>query len=104
MPFIARNFAPWGGGPTPIVIGSGEATPGTPSLFSYRTQDDAATVDTSGYFNAMAAVLRPGDLIYRVTVNATGVVQTAGWHVVMTNAAGVVNVSDTTALTVTNTD
>lgn len=104
MPFIARNFAPYGGNATPIVPGSGEATPGTPQMFGYRTQDAATDVDTSGYFNAMANVLRPGDLIYRVTINATGVVQTAGFHTVMTNASGVVNVSDTLALTVTNTD
>jgi hypothetical protein len=45
-----------------------------------------------------------GDLIYRVTTSS-GSVSTAGWHVVMTNtSAGVVNVSDTTALTVTNSD
>lgn len=104
MPFIARNLAPLGGNATPIVIGSGENTPGTPQVWAYRTQDLPADVDTSGYFNAMANVLRPGDLIYRVTINASGVVQTAGLHVVMTNAAGVVNVSDTLALTVTNTD
>lgn len=105
MPFIARNLAPLGGNVTPIVLGSGEGVPGTPQIWTYRTADAAATVDTSGYFNAMASVLRPGDLIYRLTIDASGVVQTAGFHVVMTvTAAGVVNVSDTLALTVTNTD
>lgn len=75
-----------------------------PQLWTYVTTDAAATVDTSGYFNAVASLLKVGDVILRVTTSA-GAVSTAGWHVVMTiSAAGVVDVSDTTALTVTNTD
>lgn len=103
MPFVRRNFGPIGGQST---RGSGpETSPGTPQFWSYRTQDATADVDTSGYFNEVAALLEVGDVIYRVSVNASGVVQTAGQHVVMTKtAAGVVNVADTTALTVTNTD
>jgi hypothetical protein len=43
-------------------------------------------------------------LIWRVTTSA-GSVSTAGWHVVMSvSAAGVVDTSDATAATVTNTD
>jgi hypothetical protein len=73
-------------------------------MWSYTTDEAAADVDTSGYFNSVASLLRVGDLIYRVTLSS-GSVSTAGWHVVMSiSAAGVVNVSDTTALTVTNTD
>ena len=54
---------------------------------SYRTDDAAAAVDTSGYFNEVRTLLEVGDMIYRVTVNASGVVQTAGWHTVMTKTA-----------------
>ena len=95
MPFIMANLQPIGG---QSRVGS------APQIWSYRTQDLTADVDTSGYFNAVQRLLFPGDVILRVTVNAGGVVQNAGWHVVMTSAAGVVNVSDTAALTVTNTD
>lgn len=103
MAFILENFAP-AAAHTRRGTG-GEAVPGAPGIHAYRTQDAAATVDTSGYFNPVAELLQVGDLVYRVTVNSAGVVQTAGWHVVMTkSAAGVVDVSDTTALTVTNTD
>lgn len=75
-----------------------------PQMWTYTTTDSAATVDTSGYFNSVASILRVGDIIMRVTTSS-GAVSTAGMHVVMTiSAAGVVDVADTTALTVTNTD
>ncbi|MEY4338106.1 MAG: hypothetical protein RL680_1001 [Actinomycetota bacterium] len=74
-----------------------------PALWTYTTTDAAATVDTSGYFNSAASLFNIGDIIFRVTTSS-GSVSTAGIHVVMTNASGVVNVSDVTALTVTNTD
>ena len=95
MPFTIASLQPIGG----------QSRIGTaPQMWSYKTQDTATDVDTSGYFNAVQRLLTPGDVILRVTVNATNVVQNAGWHVVMTSTAGIVNVSDTTALTVTNTD
>ena len=72
-------------------------------MWSYVTEDTPATVDTSGYFNAASSLLRPGDVILRVTA-AAGAPSTAVFHLVLTNAAGVVDVSDTTALTVTDTD
>lgn len=103
MPFIRRNFAPIGGQST---RGSGpEANPGAPQRWSFRTQDAHAAVDTSGYFNEVAALLEVGDIIDVVVVNASGVVQTYGPHIVMTkSAAGVVDVSNVTVGVVTNTD
>jgi hypothetical protein len=94
MPFVADNFQP---------IGGQSKAGNAPQLWSYTTTDATTVVDDSGYFNAVAGILKVGDLIYRVTTS-TGSVSTAGWHVVLTiSAAGVVDVSDTTALTVTNT-
>ena len=94
MPFVADNFQP---------IGGQSKAGNAPQLWSYTTPDATTVVDDSGYFNAVAGILRVGDLIYRVTTSS-GSVSTAGWHVVLTiSAAGVVDVSDTTALTVTNT-
>lgn len=94
MAFSSTNFQPLGG-----QAKAGNA----PQMWSYTTEDAAATVDTSGYFNAVASIVKVGDVILRVTTSS-GSVSTAGWHVVMTNTGTVVNVSDTTALTVTNTD
>lgn len=85
-------------------IGGQSKAGAAPQMWSYTTTDAAGTVDTSGYFNAVASLLRVGDLIWRVTTSGSSV-STAGWHVVMSiSAAGVVDTSDTTAATVTNTD
>jgi hypothetical protein len=105
MPFIRRNLSPIGGQATPIVNGSAETVPGCPQVWSYRTADAAAVVDTSGYFNEVAGSLRVGDWILRTTINASGVPQTNGIHIVQSiSAAGVVDVTDALALTATNTD
>jgi len=93
MPFTINSFRP-------RVSTTGTA----PRIHTYRTQDPHTDVDTSGYFNEVRSVLEVGDLIYVLVVNAAGVVQTAGWHVVMTKTANAVDVSNVTALTVTNTD
>lgn len=86
-----------------VPIGGQSKAGNAPQVWAYTTEDAAATVDTSGYFNGAASLMKVGDLIYRVTTSS-GSVSTAGWHVVISNTGSVVNVSDTTALTVTNTD
>ena len=102
MPFIRRNFGCIGGQST---RGSGpETSPGAPQRFSYRTQDAHATIDTAGYFNEVRQLLEVGDIIDAVVVNASGVVQTFGQHIVMTRTATSVDVANVTAGTVTNTD
>lgn len=93
MPFQMIGFRP-------AAANTGTA----PRIHTYRTQDAHATVDTAGYFNDVRTVLEVGDLIYVLVVDASGVVQTAGWHVVMTKTASAVDVSNVTALTVTNSD
>lgn len=94
MAFNRTNFAPIGGQST-----RGKA----PQLFSYTTEDAAAAVDTSGYFNDVSGMLEVGDMIHRVTTSS-GTPSAAGIHVVMSNASGVVDVSDATAIAVTDTD
>ena len=95
MAFAIANFNPIGGQSKAVAA---------PQMWSYTTTDTAATIDTSGYFNAVASLVKVGDLIYRVTTSGSSV-STAGLHVVMSiSAAGVVDVADTTAMTVTNTD
>ncbi|TWW10160.1 hypothetical protein E3A20_07620 [Planctomyces bekefii] len=95
MAFSSTGFQP---------IGGQSKAGNAPQVWSYTTTDAAATVDTSGYFNSVASLVKVGDIIWRVTTSS-GAVSTAGQHVVMTvSAAGVVDTYATTALTVTNTD
>lgn len=107
MPFFLRNLQPIGGNSARVAAGQPEnsAGGGTFMLWAYRTQDAPAVVDTAGYFNEARSLLRAGDVILRVSVNATGVPQTVGFHIVNdVPATGNVDVADTLAITATDTD
>jgi len=79
-------------------IGSGTGT--APSIWSYSSADAIATVNTAAYFNNASKELGIRDIIL-VTDTAT---PTAHWCIVLTNAAGVVDVSDGTVIAETDTD
>jgi hypothetical protein len=72
------------------------------TLWHYKTSDTAATTDTTGYFNEAAGMLRVGDFIF-ANVGVGGTPQ-HGLFVVLSNAAGVVDVGDMTAFGGTDTD
>ena len=73
-----------------------------PGIYAYKTTDSIATVNTEGYFNDLASVLEVGDLIYCVTSTGSTAVATLAY--VLSNASGVVDVSDGTTLANTDTD
>jgi|TARA_R110000822_G_C15136794_1_gene475745 glyceraldehyde-3-phosphate dehydrogenase/erythrose-4-phosphate dehydrogenase len=73
-----------------------------PSIYAYKTADAMADVNTAGYFNYLSDTLEVGDLIYCVTSTGTTAVATLAY--VLSNAAGVVDVSDGTVLANTDTD
>lgn len=106
MAFALTGLAPIGGNSRRAPAGSGGTGIGAFTLWAYRTEDAAATVDSAGYFNNARSLLTAGDIILRVTVNSSGVVQTAGFHIVNSvPAVGTdVDVADALALTVTDTD
>lgn len=106
MPFQLTNLAPLIPGRV-APGGSNEVNGrGAITLWLYRTEDPAATVDTAGYFNAARGLLTLGDVILRCTVNSSGVPQTWGFHGVndVPAAPGNVDVADALAITVTDTD
>jgi hypothetical protein len=72
------------------------------TLWHYGTTDTAAVVDTAGYFNTAADMLRVGDMIIGNVATATS--PQAGIFVVRSNSEGVVNVSDLTSLGAVDTD
>lgn len=66
------------------------------TLWHYVTADAAASVDTAGYFNAAADMLRVGDIIIaNVDTSAT---PKAGLFLVSQAASGVVDVNDMTQI------
>ena len=101
MAFKRANFQPVGGQ-------SKRGLGGAPAVYSYKTDDTHATVDTAAYFNDVSDIVSIGDLIDVVVVTdldvAAEAVATYGRHIVLSNAAGVVDVGDVTVGTVTDTD
>jgi hypothetical protein len=72
------------------------------TLWHYRTTDLIADVDNVGYFNDAANVMRIGDFVF---VNSgVGLVPTHGVLVVVSNANGVVDLSNVTPFGSINTD
>jgi hypothetical protein len=73
-----------------------------PAVYAYKTTDAIADVNTSGYFNTLSSMLSVGDLIYCVTSTGTTAVATLVY--VLSNASGVVDVTDGTTLANTDSD
>ncbi len=71
-----------------------------PSIYTYTSADAIATVNNSGYFNDLSDTLAVGDIIF-VHDSAT---PTMSIVVVLSNASGVVDVSDGTAVSVADAD
>ena len=71
-----------------------------PQMWSYTTTDSLATMNTSGYFNAVSDEVKVGDLIYVHDSNTP----TDSLVVVLSNASSVVDVSDGTAISVADAD
>lgn len=74
----------------------------SPAMYAYKTTDAIADVNTSGYFNSLSTLLSVGDLIYCVT--STGTTAVATFVYVLSNASGVVDVTDGTTLANTDGD
>ncbi|WP_430396954.1 hypothetical protein [Ferrovibrio sp.] len=72
------------------------------TLWHYATPDSAASVDTTGYFNTAADMLRVGDFIFANC--ATGGAATHGIFVVASNAGGTVDLADLTPFGGSDTD
>ncbi len=81
-------------------IGGQSKAGSSPQMWSYTTTDAIAAVNTSGYFNSAADLLKVGDLIYVYDSNTP----TASLVIVLSNASSVVDVSDGTAISVADSD
>ena len=93
MAYAAAGLCPAGGQSTRGI---------TPQMWLYNTTDTIATVNTSGYFNDASDMMTVGDLIYAVT--STGGTRVHSHVLVLTNASGVVDVSDGVVIATTDGD
>ena len=81
-------------------IGGQSKAGNAPQMWSYKSADAIADVNTEGYFNDASDVLKVGDLIYVYDSNTP----TANLVVVLSNTSGVVDVSNGQAITVADSD
>jgi len=72
------------------------------TLWHYATADAAAAVDSSGYLNGAAELLRIGDFVFANT--ETGGTPVHGIFVVRANSGGVVDLANLTQFGGSNTD
>ena len=72
------------------------------TLWHYTSVDPAATIDTAGYFNSAADMVRVGDMVMANT--DTDGTPSSGIYLVNANTAGVVDVADMTAIGAVDTD
>lgn len=101
MAFTKANFSAVGGQ-------SKRGIGGAPQMFTYKTADSHATVDSAGYFNEVRTLLSIGDIIDVVVVTnldaSTEALSTYGRHIVKDKSATAVDVTDVTVGTVTDSD
>lgn len=85
---------------TGLNLVAGSKAGNAPQVWAYQSADAIATVNTSGYFDSVASLLKVGDLMY-VYDTAT---PTASLVVVLSNTGSVVDVSDGTTISVADAD
>lgn len=81
---------------------TGDSSGNGPTIHTYTTTDLTTEVRASGYFNNISQILEVGDLIY--CYGDTDGTAFYTLYPVVSNASGVVDVSDGTALSTTDTD
>lgn len=65
-------------------------------MYVFTTTDAHTAVDAAGYFNDLSDTVSVGDMI--IVHGATGGTRTVTMHIVVSNASGVVDVSDGTVI------
>ena len=83
------------------TIGASKAG-NSPSMYAYSTADAIADVNTAGYFNALASLLRVGDVIFCFT--STGGTPAMSIVGVNANSGTVVDVTNGTTVDATDSD
>ena len=92
------------------LVGGGSKAGNAPQMWSYKSTDTPAVIDSAGYFDngtttntGMRDLMKVGDLIY--IHGTSGGTAVFGLHVVtQVTSAGIIDVTDATALGGTDTD
>ena len=84
------------------AIGGQSKSGNAPSIWTYTSTDAQSVIRASGYFNSVASLLKVGDLIF--CYSATGGTPVMSTAYVVSNASGVVDITDGVTVTSTDTD
>lgn len=93
MAFSATGFG---------TIGGQSKSGNAPAIYSYSSTDAQSVIRVSGYFNAVASVLKVGDIIF--CYSATGGTPVMSTAYVNSNTGTVVDITDGVTVTATDTD
>ena len=84
------------------AIGGQSKAGNAPAIYTYSSTDAQSVIRASGYFNSVASILKVGDLIF--CYSATGGTPVMSTAYVVSNASGVVDITDGVTVTATDTD
>ena len=93
---MAFSRAGWG------PIGGQSRRGAAPQIWAYTSTDAETAIDAAGYFNNVSDDVEVGDIIY--ITGDTGGTRTYSLHPVVSNASGVVDIGDGTAISATDSD
>ena len=81
-------------------IGGNSRAGTAPAMWTYTTTDNTATMNTAAYFNDASDLLKVRDIMFLYDSDAPTMVIS----IVLSNASGVVDVSDGNTIAVTDSD
>lgn len=84
------------------AVGGQSKAGNAPAIWTYASTDAQSVIRVSGYFNSVASLLKVGDIIF--CYSATGGTPVMSTAYVVSNAAGVVDITDGVTVTATDTD
>jgi hypothetical protein len=84
------------------TVGGQSKAGNAPAIYTYSSADAQSVIRVSGYFNAVASILKVGDLIF--CYSATGGTPVMSTAYVNSNTGTVVDITDGVTVTATDTD
>ena len=84
------------------AVGGQSKSGNAPAIYTYASADAQSVIRASGYFNAVASILKVGDLIF--CFSATGGTPVMSTAYVNSNTGSVVDITDGVTVTATDTD
>jgi hypothetical protein len=84
------------------TIGGQPKAGNAPSIYTYSSTDAQSVIRASGYFDSVSSILKVGDIIF--CYSATGGTPVMSTAYVVSNASGVVDITDGVTVTATDTD